>query len=365
MVPINTQLQLVTANSLREVIRKLIHGYDAPLWQVCRRADRLKAGTAAISQPAKADVGQIRTDGAWRRDTTLEARAAAEDYRQPVVHKPELVYSAVAELACEVGAGQVPARRYVAGEAIRPAKPIQVAGSLKEVAIPDRVLVGDLVVATSAELVLIEVGWECALRESRAKRLAPYADGPSRLIRPRTHCAEIRERERREVGVDLKRRIVGVQRQQLRQVRGYDRGASALGREALMVQRALIASKEEQPVFDNRSANRSSEDVYNVVVGSGLLSAALFYVIQRVKEVGVAMKLKAGAVELIRARLGHDVYDCALIPTVLSREVVGDDLELGDRVCIVNEERGPADRKIVVIPPVYGEVVRARSLSVD
>ena len=69
------------------------------------------------------------------------------------------------------------------------------------------------------------------------------------------------------------------------------------------------------------------------------------------------MELEARAVELVRSTLGHDVYHRALVAAILRREVIRNDLKLLHRVLVRNEEVRTANRQVVIVGTVQGEVI--------
>ena len=92
-------------------------------------------------------------------------------------------------------------------------------------------------------------------------------------------------------------------------------------------------------------------------MSQSVVVAASFDVGHRVEVLAVAVEPETAAVKFVRAGLGHDVHDGALVAAILGREVVGDDLKLTDRVRVINKETGTGDRKVVVVLAVDVEVV--------
>src|SRR5207247_7242673 len=80
--------------------------------------------------------------------------------------------------------------------------------------------------------------------------------------------------------------------------------------------------------------------------------------------VRVAQEFETAAVKLIAAGLEHDVYHGALIASVLSGKVIGNDLILLDCILVVHKERGTANGEVVVVGAVNREVVRPSTIAV-
>src|SRR6185369_7125425 len=74
---------------------------------------------------------------------------------------------------------------------------------------------------------------------------------------------------------------------------------------------------------------------------------------------------ESAAVESVRAALGHDVNNRALIAAVLGREVVRNDLVFSYLVLKVHEQRRTGHAQVVVVGAVNLEVVRTTTISVD
>ena len=75
---------------------------------------------------------------------------------------------------------------------------------------------------------------------------------------------------------------------------------------------------------------------------------------------------EAAAVELVRSGLCDVVNDCSTcVPTVLCAVVVGDDLQLRDRILIAEEDLGTADGVVVVRLAIEFKVIKAAALSID
>ena len=149
-------------------------------------------------------------------------------------------------------------------------------------------------------------------------------------------------RSRRPVG-RIHRRPVCVE--QIRRVRVRPRAhhevAELLGldRELLagagVLAHALVREEEERAVAPDRPAEAAAEVV--------LVEIGFLRVVQRL-EVGlrahvvVAVEREAAAAQLVRAAAGHEADRRARVAAELGRRVVGDDLELLDRLGVRHDE---------------------------
>ena len=99
------------------------------------------------------------------------------------------------------------------------------------------------------------------------------------------------------------------------------------------------AAKEEVFVAADRTTDGSAEAMLVV----GILRGAYAGVMGDRIEVAVAEELEDGAVEAVRAALGDDADDSRGVAAELGAVVIGDDVELADRVGIGNLVAGVAE----------------------
>ena len=131
-------------------------------------------------------------------------------------------------------------------------------------------------------------------------------------------------------------------------------------RRGLRLPSALIVDEEEGLILNERASECSAKLILAEYRGGVAWVGEVILGVQG----SVAQKFEPASVEVVRARLGHDIDLTAAVVSVFRVEVIGDDAEFGNRIQIGNDRR-TVRLAFLNVRTVHHESIGGLALTVD